>query len=56
MVTDIAISGQWNNIKNIAKKILKYNAPYNRNTTHVEHKNKSDTSNDRGKWNYLKII
>jgi len=56
MLTDTAISGEGNNIKNVAKKILKYKAPYNRNTTHVECKNESDTSNNRGKWNYLKII
>jgi len=51
MLTDTAISGERNNIK-----ILKCKAPYNRSTTHVECKNESDTSNNRGKWNYLKII
>jgi hypothetical protein len=30
--------------------------PYNRNTAHVECKNKCDTSNNRDNWNYLKII
>jgi hypothetical protein len=29
---------------------------YNRNTAHVERKNKCDTSNNRGNWKYLKII
>jgi hypothetical protein len=28
----------------------------NRNTEHVERKNKSDTSNSVGNWNSLKII
>jgi hypothetical protein len=55
MLTDIAIYGERNNSKNVAEKILN-KAPYNRNTTHMECKNKSDTSNNRGKWNYLKII
>jgi hypothetical protein len=55
-LTDIAISGERNNIKKKKKKILKYKAPYKRNTTKVECKNKSDTSNNRGKWNNLKII
>jgi hypothetical protein len=56
MLTDTAISEERNNIKNVAKNILKYKAPYNRNATHMECKNKSDTSNNRGKWHYLKII
>ena len=36
------------------KKILKYKIPYNRNTTQVECK--SETSNDRGNWEHLKIF
>ena len=36
MLTDITISGRRNNIEKEAKKILKYEAPYNRNRTHVE--------------------
>jgi hypothetical protein len=56
MLTDIAISEERNNTKNVAKKILKYKAPYNRKTTHMECKNKCGTSNNRGKWHYLKII
>jgi len=28
----------------------------NRNTAHVECKNKRDTNNNRGNWNHLKII
>jgi hypothetical protein len=43
-------------IKKEAEKILKYKDPYNRHTAHVECKNKSDTSNNRGNWNHLKII
>ena len=30
--------------------------PYNRNTEYVECKNKSDTSNNRGDWDYFKVI
>jgi len=30
--------------------------PYNRNTAHVECKNKDDTSNNRGDWDYFKVI
>ena len=30
--------------------------PYNRNTAHVECKNKGDTSNNRGDWDYFKVI
>jgi hypothetical protein len=43
-------------IKKEAEKILKYKRPLNSNTAHVERKNRSDTSNDRSNWNYLKII
>ena len=35
---------------------FKIKRPYNRNTAHVEFKNKSDTSNNRGDWNYFKVI
>ena len=34
---------------------LKYR-PYNRNTAHVECKNKSDANNNKGSWNHFKII
>jgi hypothetical protein len=30
--------------------------PYNRNATHVECKNKGDTSNNRSNWNYFEIL
>jgi hypothetical protein len=42
-------------IKQEAEKILNIKT-YNRNTAHVECKNKSDTSNNRGDRNYLKVI
>jgi len=29
---------------------------YNRDTAHVECKNEGDTSNNRGDWDYLKVI
>ena len=29
---------------------------YNRNTEHVEYKSISDTSNNRGDWNHLKLF
>jgi hypothetical protein len=52
ILVDVAISGDRNEIKKEVKKILKYN----RNTAHVECKNKCDTSNNMSNWNYLKII
>ena len=30
--------------------------PYNRNTAHVECKNKGDTSNNKDDWDYFKVI
>jgi hypothetical protein len=51
MITDFAISADRNVIKKEAEKIL-----HNRNTAHVERKNKCDTSKNRGNWNHLKII
>jgi len=53
MLIDVAISGDRNVIKKEAEKILKHR-PYNRNTAHVECKNKGDTSNNRGDWDYFK--
>ena len=38
-----------------AEKILIYKDLNNRNAAHVERKNKFDISNNRGKWNHLKI-
>jgi len=48
-----------NNNNNNNKRIRedsKIYGPYNRNTTHVECKNKGDTSNNRGDWDYFKVI
>ena len=42
--------------KKEAEKFLKHKSPYNRNTAHVECKNRCDTSIHRGKWKHLKII
>ena len=55
MLINVAVSWKRNVIRKEAKKILKYR-PYNRNTAHVECKNKIDTSNNRGSWNHFKII
>ena len=44
MLIDVTISGD-------GKKPRIF---YNRNTAHVERKNKSDTSNNRGDWNNFK--
>jgi len=51
MLIDVAISGDRNVIKKEAEKI-----PYNRNTAHVECQNRGDTSNNRGYWDYFKVI
>jgi hypothetical protein len=56
LLIDIAISAARNVIKNEAGKISKYKDLNNTNTTYAECKIKSDTSNNRGKWNHLKII
>ena len=55
LLIDVAISGDRNVIKKEAEKILKYKS-YNRNTAHVECKNKGDTSNNRGDWDYFNVI
>jgi len=53
-----AISGDRNVIKKDPEKILKYKdlTSYNRNTTHVECKNKGDSSNNRRDWDHFKVI
>jgi len=55
MLTDIAISGDRNVIKK-ADKILKYKDL----TIEIQHmwnvKNKDDTSNNRGEWDYFRVI
>jgi len=55
MLIDVAILGDRNVIKKEAEKILKYR-PYSRNTTHVECKNKGETSNNRRDSDHLKFI
>jgi hypothetical protein len=50
VLIDVAISGDR---KSEAEKILKYR-PYNRNTAHVECKDKCDTSKNRCNWNDFK--
>ena len=56
MLIDVAISGDRNVIKKEAEKILKYKDLTIENTAHVECKNKGDTSNNRGDWDYFKVI
>jgi hypothetical protein len=56
MLTDVAISRDGNLIKKEAEKIVKYKDPTTEIQLHVECKNKSDTTNNRGNWNHLKII
>ena len=54
MLIDVAIPGDRNVIKKEAEKILKYKRPRNRNTAHVECKNKGDTSNNWSDWTISK--
>jgi hypothetical protein len=56
MLINVAISGDRDVTRKEAERILKYKTPYKGNTTHVECKTQSDTSNNRGKRNHLKII
>jgi len=56
MFIDVAISGDRNVIKKEAEKILKYKDLTIRNTTHVECKNKGDSSNNRRDWDHFKVI
>ena len=42
--------------KESSREDFKIQKPYNRNTMHVECKNKCDISNNTGNWNNLKII
>ena len=53
MLMDVAILGDRNVIKKEAEKFLKHKDLNNRNTAHVERKNKVDTSNNRGDWDYI---
>ena len=54
MLIDVAIPGSRNVTKKEAEKILNYEGLINI-STHVECKNKSDTSYNRGDWNHFKI-
>jgi hypothetical protein len=58
MLINVAISEGKNVIKKKTKKILRYEnlIIQTQRTWNLECKNKSDTSNMKGKWNYLKII
>ena len=56
MLIDVAISGDRNVIKKKAEKILKYKDLTIEIPTHVEGKNKGDTSNNRSDWDHFKII
>ena len=56
MLIDVAISGDRNVIKKEAEKILKYKDLTIEIQTHVECKNKDDTSNNRSDWDHFKII
>jgi len=52
MLIDNANSGDRNVNKKEADKILRHKDL----TAHVECKNKGDTSNNRGDWDYFKVI
>jgi hypothetical protein len=56
MLIDVAISGERHVIKKEAEKILKYKDLYNRNTAHVECKNKGYTSYNRSDWDHFKVV
>jgi hypothetical protein len=43
-------------LKKEAENALKYKDLTDRNTAHVECKNKGDTGNNRGDWDYFKVI
>jgi hypothetical protein len=55
VLIDVAISGDGNLKKREAKKVLKYE-DLAKKIRMWNVKNKSDTSNNRGSWNHLKII
>jgi len=56
VLIDVAISVDRNVIKKEADKILKYKDLTAEITAHVEYKIKGDTSNNRGDWDYFKVI
>jgi hypothetical protein len=55
ILIDVAIPGDRNVTKKEAEKTLKYRH-HNRNTAHVECKNKGDTSNNWSDWDHFQII
>ena len=55
VLMDVAISGDRNVIKRKSRSFKIWRS-CNRNTAHVECKNKGDTSNNRGDWDYFKVI
>ena len=56
MLIDVAISGDRNVIKKEAEKILKYKDVRIEIQRMWSVKNKCDTSNNRGDWDYFKDI
>ena len=56
MLVDVTVSEDRNVIKKEAEKILKYKRPYDRNTAHVECKNKGDSSNNRCDWDHFRVV
>jgi hypothetical protein len=56
MLIDVAVSGDRNVIKKEAEKILKYEDLTREIQRTWNIKNKIDTSNNRGDWDYFKVI
>jgi hypothetical protein len=56
MLIDVAISGDRNVIKKEAEKILKYKDLTIEMQVMWNIKNKGDTSNNSGDWDYFKVI
>jgi len=57
MLIDVAISGDRNVIEKEAEKIIKYEElTLEIQRTHKECKNRCDTSNNRGDWDYFKVV
>ena len=56
MLIDVAISGDRNVIKKETEKILKYIQTLQYKYSACGMKNKGDTSNNRGDWDYFKVI
>ena len=56
MLIDVEISGDRNVIKKKAEKILKYKDLTIEILRMWNFKNKGNTSNDRGEWDYFKAI